>query len=139
MSNPSNHKYRPVLTQDQITHILSLCRKDMSDASIQLMSVLAPFEYKIRNQAITPAYTQTPKESLADMMGLEPTPPIPSIRSLDPKALYEVWVNDPSFPFTPSDLRIIREYRYVNDLMTFEEERAYETNAIDQANQSSSI
>lgn len=131
MSNSSNNKYRPVLTQDQILHILSLCRKDMSDASINLISVIAPFEYKIRNQAIKPAYNPTGRESLADMMGLSPTPPIPSIKqshSNDPKALYAVWLNDPTFPFTPSDLKIIKEYRYVNDLMTPEEEQEFESN-----------
>jgi len=131
-------KYRPVLTSQQITHILSLCKSNLSDESVSVIASLSVFEHKIRNEVITPAYISAPKPNLFDSMGLNPLAEIPSIRSKESKenrelrksALYSVWSKSENQSLrdemTIEDLRLIQEYRYENNLMSKEEETQFE-------------
>jgi len=56
----SRHKYRPVLTASQISHILHLAKSEMpiSELSFEVIASLAPFEAKIKTKAIKPAYAE---------------------------------------------------------------------------------
>lgn len=131
-------KYRPVLTAAQITHILSLCKSDLSDMSVSVIASLSVFEYKIRNEVITPAYTQTPKPNLFDSMGLNPMNTFPDVktkiikenRELRKSALYAVWSKPENQSLrdemTIEDLKLVQEYRYENNLMSKEEETQFE-------------
>lgn len=126
-------KYRPVLTSQQISHILTLCKRDMSEESISVISTLSVFEHKIRNTAISPAYTEKPKISLAESLGLEIDPlkaesTKAASRELRKAALYHVWNTDESLrkEMTVNDLILVKEYRYENNLMETQEELEYE-------------
>lgn len=120
----SKPKFRPVLTHAQLIHLISLCKKDMSTESIQCISVLAPYEYKIQNRAVSPSYTKE-SISISDSLGLGDT----ITSNVHPADLYETWRNDPSL-LSLSELETAREYAYLNDLMSPEEEISYSDNLI---------
>lgn len=116
---PAIPKYRPALTEDQISHIIALCEMFPSSQSKEILSSLAPFKTKISIGAKTPSHVSAPKQSLFDAMGLT---------DVNPPALYKVWSENPEFPFTKRDMEAINTYRYANDLMSPEEEKEYESN-----------
>ena len=74
MNTKSTTRYRPVLTAEQITHILALAKSDITKAnqsrgshwqqqeqlSYSILATLSPFAAKIEVAAITPAYTPVP-------------------------------------------------------------------------------
>lgn len=150
MTLASQAKYRPVLTADQISHICTLARKDGSRVSLEILAVLSSFEFRIRAGAINPAYTEIPKQSLADSLGFPVsegrTLIVESPRSGDvesPKlslakdgtlikevspsveGLYETWLNDPSL-LSVEEIKRVQFYRYYNGKMTPDQERTYE-------------
>lgn len=143
-------KYRPVLSSDQITHLCDLCRKDASKQSLTILAVLSGFEFRIRAGAINPAYTEIPKQSLADSLGFPTSegrtlvvnsPRLGGVES--PKlslakdgtlikeaspsveGLYETWLNDPSL-LSVEEIKRVQFYRYYNGKMTPDQERTYE-------------
>ena len=122
-------KYRPVLTAENITHILKLAKTEspLSDASTAVIAVLAPFQAKIDNAGIVPAYTtSTPNKQekandLLDSLGF------PSIRP-DPTVPKEVlWKQAyKKFKASPATCSLVeigyaQEYMYLHDLMSPEE------------------
>lgn len=123
-------KYRPVLTASQILHLLSLCKSNLNQSSLECIAVLAPFEFKIRNGLISPAYTPQPIPTLAQSMGFDdpPTESIPSIRKSTThiESLYEMWRTTPS-TLSLEQLKEVQAYRYKNNLMSPEQEQEYET------------
>lgn len=118
MSRP---KYRPVLTHSQIIHLISLCKSDMSLESRKCISVLAPFEYKIQSESISPSHIET-KQSLTDQLGMSG---LVTAREI-PETLYAQWKADKSL-LSLKEIDIALEYAYTNDLMTPEEETSYES------------
>lgn len=131
-----NPKYRPVLTSQQITHILTLCKRDMTEESISVISTLSVFEHKIRNVSVTPAYTEKPKITLTESLGFSHSPvdDLPDIkvgraaRESRKATLYKVWSENPDMreSMDIQDILLIKEYRYENNLMNPEEESKYE-------------
>ncbi len=130
MTNASIPKFRPVLSASQITHLMHLCRRDSSNESLSCISVLAAFEYKINNNAIAPAYTQSITPSLADSLGFsEPMDALSKLTITDESAseenLYQLWMLEPS-SLSIKQLQAVRAYRYKNNKMTVDEEAKYE-------------
>lgn len=126
-SPPTEPKYRPVLTANQIKHILKLCRDDMSAESLRILGVLAQFEHKIRNNAISPAYEQKIEQPLAVDLGFES--PKPKLYESD-ESLYGRWKSNPA-ALSINELETVRSYRYQHNLMTKDEESKYETYIFD--------
>lgn len=62
-------KYRPVLTEHQILHILALAKQNLSPASISIIATLSPFQAKIENKAVSAAYVPTGRANLLDTLG----------------------------------------------------------------------
>lgn len=122
-------KYRPVLTGSQILHLLSLCKKELSDESLSCISILAPFEFKLRNGSISPAYSASPRLALADSLGFSEPSVALSKDHISPAWLYEEWRTNPG-GLNLDQLRVVKQYRYENDLMTPDEEQSYETSLI---------
>lgn len=118
-------KYRPVLSQAQIAHILSLCKTDLSQKSISIISTLAPFLAKIENDAVTEAYTQKPKESKLTDLGFQSHTPKEIV---DAETLHTKYLlcGENISEFSLQEIQKIQEYRYTNDLMTPQEEVEYE-------------
>lgn len=109
-------KYRPSLTADQIEFILSLTKQFYIDATslpnpdlvktnqaFAVIATLTPFEAKIRNLAIAPAYTPVPPApSLLESLGGTEIPSIPpyddsigtpevNLSQLPPVSKEEIW------------------------------------------------
>lgn len=139
-------KYRPVLTESQISHICRLCRLDSSKESISILSALASFEYKIKMGAITPAYVGEQKQSLEDQLGFNDSSPPDGETQLsetlitsanhnsrisehDSEALYQKWLESPD-GFSISELKAVQFYRYSNGKMLPHEERKYESETL---------
>lgn len=124
----SNHisKYRPVLTASNINHILSLAKKDMTQESISIISVLAPFEWKIKNASISPSHVTAPKPSLSESCGLE-------ITTYEVNKSDDLWHRYKESPasMTLAEINEALAYGYLNDLMTSEEEIAYQNSVIE--------
>ena len=148
-------KYRPVLTAEQITHILHLAKTEspISNASISVISVLAPFEAKILNAGIKPAYTEAPKKDILESLGGR----TPAQKMADPpritsyptdsassasspvstehltkeqrwEAAYNKWSTNPS-SCSLQEIKDAQEHRYLNDLMSPEEMVEFELSA----------
>lgn len=121
----TSRKYRPVLSESAISHILSLARKDISHpSSLEIISSLAPFEYKIRNDSVSPAYTLTPTMSLAEKTGFSSPKKYSPEKSIP--ELYNSWKVSDSASFTVQELTLIAQYRFENDLMSPEEEISFQ-------------
>lgn len=128
-----NAKFRPVLTSQQITHLISLCKKDLSNESLSCLSILLPFEHKISNSLITPAYTTQIKSSKIDELGFS-TPTTKT--DLDVGSLHTKYLEcgEDISQFSLTEIKAIQLYRYENDLMTPEQEKEYEAMVLPQLN-----
>lgn len=134
----SKSKYRPVLTALQIKHILKLAKLEspLSDASLSVISTLSVFAAKIDNAGIAPAYTLSsskPKESLLASLGdtdtLAELEREGDIARLSKEQYWEEcfdkYSTNPS-SCTVEEIKAAEEHMYLNDLMSPEQEAAYE-------------
>lgn len=143
MSTKKQTKYRPTLTADQITHIINLCKSEspLSNTSMAIMGVLAPFKAKIDLNTITPAYTTSPRETLEESLGL-------TLTNEEQEALYKEITMPPEWPdsidkeafwlhcynkykdspdtCTEEEKHGAYEHMYLNDLMTPEQIKNFE-------------
>lgn len=134
MSLSDHAKYRPVLLSHQISHICDLCRRDGSNASLDVLATLTMYEFKIKNRAITPAYVQQPPKSLVHDLGFNADPPqgypeLSKHTAHTDEALYSIWADDPGL-LNVEQLKRVRTYRYTNNKMTNDEERKYEAEVL---------
>lgn len=123
-------KFRPVLSSDNIRHILKLAKRDGSRESMELVATLARIEWQINNGAMTPAYVSTPQPSMIEDLGFdEPREPNHSahISSADIsiEALYNIWMQEPE-SLTAINIAKVRQWRYENNHMTMDEEKLFE-------------
>ena len=129
----TNPKYRPSLPPHLIAHILELAKKEqpLSTSSIELISILAPFQAKIQNMGLEPAYTtqvRLPKPSVEVSLGMLPNS---SVAYTFGGTMYhtkeEYWkaCYDHSLIDFESlhllEMNAAKEHMYLNDLMTEEE------------------
>jgi hypothetical protein len=144
MSIKSNTiKYRPVLTAKDILHILGLAKTEvpLTTASINVIQKLSVFQTKIENSAILPAYSSI-RESKAERdtdllnsLGCNLTNS--TTMTLDSnlhdtkeqywKASFIKYSQDKK-ACSLDELHAAQEHRYLNDLMTAEEESVHESN-----------
>ena len=119
-------KYRPSLPPILIEKVLELAKKEtpLSSESIQLISILAPFQAKIESNGLTPAHTSAPKLTLKQSIGLDPTP---SEWVLDGReyatkedywlACYTIHIKDVT-RLSLQEIQAAREYMYLHYLLT---------------------
>ncbi len=143
-------KYRPVLTSEQILHILNLAKLEqpsISSASISLISVLAPFQAKIENAGIQAAYTTSLKApsttslealggtGVAEALGSELPSCITSSAIVSTEAMigkeayweqcFHKYSANPTL-CSLQEIEAANEYRYINDMMSTEEQEEFE-------------
>lgn len=122
-------KYRPVLSADQIKHILILAKRDGTKASLELISSLARIEWQINQGAMSPAYVMAEKPTLVESLGFDEKV-IHHIESVvNDETLYGIWLKEPE-ALLVSQLERVRKYRYENNKMTMDEEKAFETEVL---------
>lgn len=149
MIHPNKTKYRPVLSPEQIAHILYLAKREVpiSELSFSLIATLSPFQAKIDSQAINPAYVQVQqgsKPSMLESLGGEVTV-LPSDdmigvpESINPNLSYrtkeEYWATCyAKYRLLPEsctvlEIKAAQEHMYLNDLMSPEEMVQFERQA----------
>ena len=131
--NTPTPKYRPVLTAAQITHILHLAKTEnpISSQSVSVIGTLAPFQAKIENAGLTPAYTITStskedkKRDLIFSLGI----PTASTSYMSKEEVWERCYT--KYKLTPTacsleEIAAAKEHMYLNDMMTDEELKSFE-------------
>ena len=129
----NSNKYRPVLTAEQIEHILTLAKLEspISATSFSVIATLSPFYAKIQNNAVTAAYSTTEKSSKFSVAGLG-GPAQPDNTSATAKketyweACYNQWLITPT-EMSLAGIEAANEHRYLHGLMTPEEQVAFES------------
>lgn len=141
-------KYRPQLTANQITHAVLLAKLDLAcitstthELSLDLLATLSPFKAKIDNMAITPSYTPAPaKPSMASGLGMASSSPTAkpvnstanTAHTTEGMTKEQQWEHSyntlSSNPANCTAEQVLqaKEHMYLNDLMSPEEEEAYE-------------
>lgn len=120
----TTQKYRPCLTPSQISHVLSLCKKELSDVSMSVISVLAPFKAKIENNGIAPAYVTESNKLRTGFTQLGELEELLTPHQLRRKA-FEKWTENPD-ACSVDELELVQTYRFENDLMGEEEAAEFE-------------
>jgi hypothetical protein len=122
-------KYRPSLPAKAIQHILALAKAEdpMSVESMQVIAILAPFEAKIANNCITPAYQTKGKPSVEESLGMIENTETRSKEAIYADSYYK-WKEDPT-NCSLLEIEQAQEHRYLNDMMDPTEERVYEANS----------
>lgn len=131
-------KFRPYFTAEELSHIISLVQSAPdSEINRRVFSYLQTFAIKINHSIVKPAIELegTKKDRIVNLI-LDETTPLKEIYDKKSRAqnLYVLWAaqkNNKSiaaaaYVFTPTDLTLIHQYRYENDLMTPEESDQYE-------------
>lgn len=129
MTRPNLSKYRPVLTAEQISHIIGLCKTNGSSLSLRCIAVLAPFEYKIQNGTVSSAYNMEPVKDIESELGFGEAPEMengyPKQPDLSPETVYHQWRAYPEM-CTVSEIKQSRDYAYTHKLLSPEELATYE-------------
>lgn len=129
MTRPNIAKYRPVLTSEHITHLIELCKTEGSRLSLKCISVLAPFEHKIKNGSVSAAYSSEPKISSSESFGFETDANVRSYGAQTMAELLQLWNKSPTL-LNAEDLKKVQEFRYTNNLMSEEQAAKYESDLI---------
>jgi len=137
MSITITKKYRPVLTAGLVDHIMFLAKSEspISQESIELISILAPFQAKIKNAGVAEAYSTTAKPSLEEQLGM-PSATVPTVFQLGATtylskeeywaACYHIYLRSPSL-LSLEEIQAAREHMYLHDLMSDDEMRLFES------------
>lgn len=125
MASPESHqKFRPAFTKQEILYLIDLCGRDKRETTTELAFTLAArlriFALKADLGIVSPAFTSTEKQSLAEKLGMEAESPADRRA-----AAYAKWKENPGF-CTESELKLSFTYRFENGLLNPEEERDYE-------------
>ena len=114
-------KYRPYFTAEEILEIISALKQSPTPRRLQLIRYLETFKIKIEAGVLTAAHTTLP--TIAEKLELDP-PTIPNKEVVGEAAYQKQLINPKSC--TPHEISAAMEYRYLNNLMSLEEQREYE-------------
>lgn len=113
-------KFRPSLTLDEINTIVFLLN---TNGEAKLAKKLNTFILKAQIGITSPSHVTIPKQSLEDSLGFGSDSNQSSVQSAE--QLYTIWQTSPS-SLSQSQLAQVSHYRYINDLMSPEEEAKHE-------------
>lgn len=120
MSNSINSKFRPSLTIDEINTIVFLLN---ASGEAKLAKKLNTFILKAQIGITAPSHVTIPKQSLEDSLGFGSESSNTMHQTIE--QLYTIWQTSPS-SLSQSQLAQVSHYRYINDLMSSEEEAKHE-------------
>lgn len=109
--------YRPSLTLDEISFLLSSINWADNPDHHKLMHKLEVFTLKAKHGITKASHVRAGRVSLAAQLGMEDDDSIINLIS--------AWESNPT-ALSPSQLARVQHHRYTNDMMTPEEEAAYE-------------
>lgn len=125
MSNISA-KFRPSLTSAQIEYLI----RNLQSAAVcperdDILKQLHKFHLKAVHGIISPSHVSAPRASLIDQLGFGDTVK----ESDDVLVLLETYRTNPSV-LSVAQLSRVQHHRYLNDMMTAEEEAAHEATQV---------
>lgn len=112
-------KFRPSLTLDEINTIVFLLN---ANGEAKLAKKLNTFILKAQIGITAPSHVTIPKQSLEDSLGFG-SETISTNQTIE--QLYTIWQTSPA-SLSQSQLAQVSHYRYINDLMSPEEESKHE-------------
>lgn len=134
--------YRPSLDADTIKYLSQLATREFATnnhpLALRAIGKLAPFVAKIEAGAVKPSHTYTPKVSVLEQLGVDTEDSNTLATSNDscsqtaytPEEAYKLWreaITNNDFSLLNIDLIAqAKDYAYLNDLLTTEEEEEYE-------------
>jgi hypothetical protein len=116
-------KYRPYFTYAELQEIISALKSRPTPSRMTLIKYLDGFISDIESGRRKSNLTIEP--TLAQKLELEPATPIPVPLTISGEAAYQKWLTNPSRT-TAHEIEVANSYRYLNDLMSKEEEKEYE-------------
>lgn len=116
----SAQKFRPYFTAPELQEIISCLKSHPSTRRLQIAQYLEGFLLKINHGIVSVAHTTRP--SIEQKLGFAP---IPAPHNLTGEAAYQKWLISP-LTATPKEIEEAQNWRYLNDLMSPEEEKEYE-------------
>jgi len=117
-------KFRPYFTAAELQEIILCLKSHPSPRRLTICQYLESFLLKINHGIVSPAHTLNP--SLEQKLGFpDPSTPIPISHNLTGEAAYNKWLLSPGSA-TPKEIAEAMNWRYLNDLMSPEEEAEYE-------------
>jgi hypothetical protein len=117
-------KFRPYFTAAELLEIIAALKSAPNPRRLTLCQYLESFLLKINHGIISPAHTLEP--SLETKLGFpDPSTPIPISHSLTGEAAHQKWLVSP-VSATPKEIAEAMNWRYLNDLMSPDEEAEYE-------------
>jgi len=125
-------KYRPVLTAEQITYILYMCRiqEPLTEEAMSIIISLGPFKAKIDDRGIQAAYVagNAPKASIPANAPTSVAPYNPMGKTKEEvwEECYNKWNTEGSSACSLREIEGANEHRYLNDLMSAEEVAAFD-------------
>jgi hypothetical protein len=120
----SNQKFRPYFTAAELQEIITCLKSHPTPRRLTICQYLEGFVLKINHGIVSPAHTNNP--SLEQKLGMvDPNQPIPVSHSLTGEAAYNKWLLSP-VSATPKEIAEAMDWRYLNDLMSPDEEAEYE-------------
>ena len=127
ISKPSTAKYRPVLTAEQIAHVITQLKTEvpLSDTGIATIHYLTGFLFKIEQAGAKPAYVPAPVKPKTDTLeALGDSATIAAIANTSALSKEESWAKSYAiYCLTPEKCSIAmiqeaHEHMYLNDLMS---------------------
>ncbi len=122
----SNQKFRPYFTAAELQEIITCLKSHPTPRRLTICQYLESFALKINHGIVSPAHVNNPSlEQKLGFQNLDPSTPIPISHNLTGEAAYNKWFLDPKSA-TPKEIAEAMNWRYLNDLMSPEEEAEYE-------------
>jgi len=118
----SEQKFRPYFTSSELLEIISALKSAPTPRRMTLVRYLESFLLKINHGIISPSHITAP--SLESRLGMDDSP-VPISPALTGEAAYQKWLSNP-VKATPHEISAALEWRYLNDMMSPEEESEYE-------------
>lgn len=113
-------KYRPYFTAPELSEIIASLKENPTPNRLAISRYLESFNLKITHGVISASHTLEP--SIEQKLGFSESPK----DEMTEEQLYRIWQATPTL-LNPSEIAKVLDYRYRNNLMTPEEEKAYES------------
>ena len=110
-------KFRPTLSAPEIEYLLNLLSKQTDPTAAEITTTLNKFYLKAKHGIIGASHVSTSRPSLESSLGFAPDPSIEN--------LLEIY-NSNQRLLNPTQLQKVQNHRYMNDLMSPDEEYQYE-------------
>jgi hypothetical protein len=113
-------KYRPYFTAGELSEIVLCLKSHPTPRRMTIAQYLEGFILKIQHGVISPNHLSKP--SMEQKLGITP---IPISHEITGEAAYQKFLINPG-KCTPKEIEEAQEWRYVNQLMSPEEQEQYE-------------